>query len=234
MRKIIALASIALLLISCGGGGSDAPTPTPEPANTAPSVPSLVAPTNSLLCINNVVTFEWSASTDAENNPIVYQLQIATDNQFSQIVSTTDVSSRTQSVTLDKGKAYYWRVKATDSKNASSAYSGTFSFYTEGIAVANHLPFLPELIQPETNTTITGTAAILKWFASDADVTDVLMYDVYLGTTNPPTVKVSENRTTPTFEATSLQAVTQYYWRVVVKDNKGGETRGQVWNFRTN
>lgn len=234
MRKIIALASIALLLISCGGGGSDAPTPTPEPANTAPSVPSLVAPTNGLLCINNVVTFEWSASTDAENNPIVYQLQIATDNQFSQIVSTTDVSSRTQSVTLDKGKAYYWRVKATDSKNASSAYSGTFSFYTEGVAVANHLPFLPELIQPETNTTISGTSAILKWFASDADVTDVLTFDVYLGTTNPPTVKVSENRTTPTFEVTSLQAVTQYYWRLVVKDNKGGETRGQVWNFRTN
>jgi uncharacterized protein (DUF427 family) len=234
MRKIIYLASIALLFISCGGGGSDGPTPTPEPTNTAPTVPSLVAPTNSLLCINNAVTFEWSASTDAESNPIVYQLQIATDNQFVQIVSTTDVSSRTQAVTLDKGKAYYWRVKATDSKNASSAYSGTYSFYTEGVAVANHLPFLPELVQPEINSTISGTSATLKWFASDADATDVLTYDVYLGTTNPPTVKVGDNLTTPVFAATSLQATTLYYWKVVVKDNKGGETRGQVWNFRTN
>lgn len=234
MRNIIYLASMAFLFISCGGGGSDTPTPTPEPINTAPSVPSLVVPATSSLCINNIVAFEWGASTDAENNPIVYQLQIATDNQFSQIVSTSDVSARTHSVTLDKGKAYYWRVKATDSKNASSAYSGTFSFYTEGVAVANHLPFLPELIQPESNTTITGTAATLKWFASDADVTDVLTYDVYLGTTNPPTVKVGDNITTPTFAATSLQAATLYYWKVVVKDNKGGETRGQVWNFRTN
>jgi hypothetical protein len=234
MRKIIYLASIALLFISCGGGGSDGPTPTPEPANTAPTVPSLVAPTNSLLCINNVVAFEWSASTDTENNPIVYQLQIATDNQFAQIVSTSDVSTRTHSVTLDKGKAYYWRVKATDSKNASSAYSGTFSFYTEGVAVANHLPFLPELIQPEINTTVTGTAALLKWFASDVDVADVLTYDVYLGTANPPTVKVGENKTTTSFEASSLQPATIYYWRIVVKDNKGGETRGQVWSFRTN
>jgi len=236
MRKIIYLASIALLFISCGGGGSDGPTPTPtpEPTNTAPTVPSLVAPTNSLLCINNVVAFEWSASTDAENNPIVYQLQIATDNQFAQIVSTSDVSTRTHSVTLDKGKAYYWRVKASDSKNASSAYSGTFSFYTEGVAVANHLPFLPELIQPEINTTVTGTAALLKWFASDADVADVLTYDVYLGTANPPTVKVGENKTTTSFEASSLQPATIYYWRIVVKDNKGGETRGQVWSFRTN
>ena len=234
MRKIIYLASIALLFISCGGGGSDEPLPTPEPANTAPTVPTLVAPATSSLCINNIVAFEWSASTDTENNPIVYQLQIATDNQFGQIVSTSEISSRTHSVTLDKGKAYYWRVKATDSKNASSAYSGTFSFYTEGVAVANHLPFLPELIQPETNTTITGTTAVLKWFASDADASDVLTYDVYLGTTNPPTVKVAENRATSIFEAVSLQAATQYYWRIVVKDNKGGETRGQVWNFRTN
>jgi hypothetical protein len=234
MRKIIYLASIALLFISCGGGGSDEPLPTPEPANTAPTVPTLVAPATSSLCINNIVAFEWSASTDTENNPIVYQLQIATDNQFGQIVSTSEISSRTHSVTLDKGKAYYWRVKATDSKNASSAYSGTFSFYTEGVAVANHLPFLPELIQPETNTTITGTTAVLKWFASDADAADVLTYDVYLGTTNPPTVKVAENRATSIFEAVSLQAATQYYWRIVVKDNKGGETRGQVWNFRTN
>ncbi len=234
MRKIIYLASIALLFISCGGGGSDGPTPTPEPTNTAPTVPTLVVPATSSLCINNIVAFEWSASTDTENNPIVYQLQIATDNQFGQIVSTSEISSRTHSVTLDKGKAYYWRVKATDSKNASSAYSGTFSFYTEGVAVANHLPFLPELIQPETNTTITGTTAVLKWFASDADAADVLTYDVYLGTTNPPTVKVAENRATSIFEAVSLQAATQYYWRIVVKDNKGGETRGQVWNFRTN
>jgi hypothetical protein len=234
MRKIIYLASIALLFISCGGGGSDEPLPTPEPANTAPTVPTLVAPATSSLCINNIVAFEWSASTDTENNPIVYQLQIATDNQFGQIVSTSEISSRTHSVTLDKGKAYYWRVKATDSKNASSAYSGTFSFYTEGVAVANHLPFLPELIQPETNTTITGTTAVLKWFASDADAADVLTYDVYLGTTNPPTVKVAENRATSIFEAVSLQAATQYYWRIVVKDNKGGETIGQVWNFRTN
>ena len=234
MRNLFYLASVVFLFISCGGEGSDSDTPAPEPLNTAPTVPNLIAPTNSLLCVNNVINFEWSASTDAENNPIVYQIQISTDNQFSQIVSSTTVSSRTQSVTLDKGKAYYWRVRATDSKNASSSYSGTFNFFTEGLAVSNHLPFLPELIQPEVNTKVTGTAATLKWFASDADVGDVLTYDVYFGTANPPTGKVAENRTTPSYEATSLQPTTQYYWRVVVKDNKGGVTIGQVWNFKTN
>ncbi len=181
-----------------------------------------------------MINFEWNASTDTENNPINYQIQIATDNQFSQIVSTTNSTSLTYTATLDKGKAYYWRVKATDSKNASSAFSSTFSFYTEGVAVVNHLPFLPELIQPENSTTITGTTATLRWFASDPDTADVLIYDVFLGTSNLPTAKVAENTTSTAFEATSLQAATIYYWRVVVKDNKGGETRGPVWSFRTN
>jgi len=234
MRKIITFVCLSLSLISCGGGGSDEPAPAPEPVNTAPSIPTLVSPTNSKLCVSNALVLEWNASTDAENNPIVYQIQIATDNLFTQIVRTNEGTTRTFSITLEKGKAYYWRVRATDSKNAASAYSTTFNFYTEGIAVINYLPFLPSLIQPEINATILGATASLKWFASDVDASDVLTYDVFLGTTNPPTIKVVDNKGETTFNATSLQATTIYYWRVVVKDNKGGETRGQVWNFKTN
>ena len=220
--------------MSCGGGGSDEPTPIPEPQNTAPSVPLLVSPTNSKLCVSNALVLEWNASTDAENNPVVYQIQVATDNLFTQIVQTNEGTTRTFSITLEKGKAYYWRVKATDSKNAASAYSATFNFYTEGVAVVNYAPFLPSLLQPDINTTISGATATLKWFASDVDASDVLTYDVFLGTTNPPTVKVVDNKAETTFNAASLQATTLYYWRIVVKDNKGGETRGQVWNFKTN
>ncbi len=220
---------MSLILISCGGGSD----PTPEPQNMAPTVPSLVAPASNKLCISNVVSFEWSASTDAEKNPIVYQLQIATDNQFAQIASTTDVSIPLQTVTLDKGKAYYWRVKATDSKNASSAYSLTNSFYTEGIAVSNHIPFIPQLVSPTNDATITGTTTTLKWSGSDVDLNDVLSFDVYLGTELNPTIKVVDNKTVTSFDAT-LQATKTYYWKVVVRDNKGGEARGQVWSFKTN
>jgi hypothetical protein len=234
MRIIITFVCLSLLLTSCGGGGSDEPTPATEIQNTAPSIPLLFSPTNSKLCVSNALVLEWNASTDVENNPIVYQIQIATDNLFTQIVRTNEGITRTFSVTLDKGKAYYWRVKATDSKNAASAYSLTFNFYTEGVAVINYLPFSPSLLQPEINATISGGTATLKWFASDVDASDVLTYDVFLGTTNPPTVKVVDNKTETTFNAIALQATSIYYWKVVVKDNKGGETTGQVWNFKTN
>lgn len=231
MRKIIYSVFVGFLLFSCSGNDSSS---TPETSNTAPSVPTLTAPTNNKLCIDNVVSFEWNASTDAENNPIIYQIQIATDNQFTQIVKTAEGSSIGQTTTLNKGTAYYWRVKATDSKNSSSNYSSTYSFYTEAEAVANHLPFLPQLVQPETNSFINTTTATLKWTASDVDTNDILVFDVYFGTTNPPTAKVGSNLASTSLNTNTLQPATNYYWKVVVKDNKGGETTGQVWNFKTN
>lgn len=231
MRKIIYSTLIGCVLFSCSGGDASS---TDETTNTAPSVPTLVAPTSNKLCIDNTVSFEWNASTDAENNPINYQIQIATDNQFTQIVKTAEGTSNNQNLALNKGVAYYWRVKATDSKNASSNYSSTYSFYTEAEAVANHLPFLPQIVQPEINSFINETTAILKWTASDVDTNDVLVYDVYFGTTNPPTEKVASNSSTTSWTSTTLQVTTNYYWKVVVKDNKGGETIGQVWSFKTN
>jgi hypothetical protein len=218
------------LLLSCSGGGDE---PVIEPQNAAPSIPNLISPSLAKLCINNTVSFEWSISKDAEKHPIVYQLQIATDNQFTQIVNTSEVSNPTQTVTLDKGKAYYWRVKATDSKGASSAYSSTYSFYTEGTAIANHVPFAPQLVSPTNNSLITGTATTLKWSGSDVDATDTLSFDVYLGTDANPTTKIVENKTSTSVDATLL-ASKIYYWKVVVRDNKGGETMGQIWSFKAN
>lgn len=232
MRKNIYIIVIAsCLLISCGGGDS---SPNEEAKNTAPTVPTLVTPADNQLCVTNNLNFEWNASTDTEKNPITYQIQIATDNQFSQIVKTAVGTSNYQSLTLNKGTAYYWRVKATDSKNASSNYSATYSFYTEAEAVANHAPFLPQMVQPELNSFVNTTTVTLKWTASDVDTSDVLVYDVYFGTTAIPTIKVASNISTTSWTSSTLQAATNYYWKVVVKDNKGGETIGQVWNFKTN
>ena len=231
-NKVIFSIMVSLVLISCGGGGND-PAPAPEPKNTAPTVPLLITPVANKLCISNIVSFEWGVSIDAEKNPIVYQLQIATDNQFAQIVSTSEISNLTQTVTLEKGKAYYWRVKAIDSKNASSAYSSSNSFYTEGVAVSNHIPFIPQMLSPTNNSIISGTSTTLKWSGSDVDVNDVLSFDVYLGTESNPTTKIVDNKTVTSYDAT-LQATKVYYWKVVVRDNKGGETNGQIWSFKTN
>lgn len=234
MKKIGLYIVSLVVFYSCssGDGGSDDPSPTPI-ENSSPTTPSLNYPTNNLVCISNAINFQWNTSTDAQNDIITYQLQIATDNSFTQNLNSSNATTLSKQLTLDKGKLYYWRVKATDSKNASSNYSPTYSFYTEGEGIVNHLPFAPVIVAPIVNSIQTSGTINLSWTAVDADVTDVLTYDVYFGTMNPPTIKVASAITSKSFSVTTTSA-TNYFWKVVVKDGKGGETVGQIWNFKTN
>ncbi len=54
-----------LLFVSCGGGEESS---DPVTENKAPSIPSLVAPANNLLCIDNSVVFQWNASSDPDSD----------------------------------------------------------------------------------------------------------------------------------------------------------------------
>ncbi|UMB54540.1 SusE domain-containing protein [Lutibacter sp. A64] len=230
MKKYIYTLVLTTLLWSCGGsGGSD--SPEPEPVNNAPNIPTLKYPTNNLLCIDNTIDFEWNTATDPDGDVVSYQIQIAKDNQFTDIVQSISNTSTTRTISLDKGVAYYWRVSAKDTKNLSSSYSSVNSFYTEGEGVSNYLPFSPEIIAPTLNATVTESSAILEWNASDVD-NDPLSFDVYFGTSKTPSTIVSENQTAKTFSVDVSNSKT-YYWKVVVKDDKGGETIGQIWNFKT-
>lgn len=231
MKNYIYIAAISFSLWSCGGGGGDEPTPPPV-VNTAPTVPTLAYPTNNLLCIDNVLNFQWNASTDAEGGVITYQIEVSKNTQFSPLSHNVSSTTASKSITLEKGIAYYWRVKATDSKSAASNYSTTFSFYTEGVGITNHLPFSPALVSPALNSAQTTATVNLQWTASDVDTNDTLTYDVYFGTANPPTDVVSANQSAATLTQNVSTSKT-YFWKVVVKDGKGGQTVGQVWSFTT-
>lgn len=231
MKNYIYISIVALLLVSCSSGGDDAPVE--QAVNAAPTIPALVTPVDNKLCLDNSVVFQWNPSTDGNKDAITYQIQIAKDNSFTQIVKTAEGSGTSQTFLLEKNTAYYWRTKAIDSKSLSSDYSVTYKFYTSAEAVVNHLPFSPELVAPAVNSLLNVATTTLKWNASDVDVVDVLNYDVYFGTTNPPTTKLGDNIATQTLNV-SLDPAKEYFWKVVVRDNKGGETMGQVWKFKTN
>jgi hypothetical protein len=231
MRNLLYIAAISVSLWSCGGGGGDDPAPTP--VNTAPTVPTLTYPTNNLLCIDNVLNFTWNASTDAEGGVITYEIQVSKNNLFTQIVHTLTSTTTNKSITLEKGIAYYWRVKATDNKSAASNYSATNQFYTEGFGIVNHLPFSPVLVSPALNSVQTTATVNLQWTASDVDTSDTLTYDVYFGTDTDNLAIVSPTNQSANSLSRTVAASTKYYWKVTVKDGKGGQTIGQVWNFTT-
>jgi len=232
MKKLIYTLALSTLLWSCGGGGgSDTPPPAPE--NHAPTTPTLVYPTNNLLCIENPVECKWNTSTDSDTGDVItYLIEVAENSAFTQGKQTFNGSSLMQSVPLLEDVAYYWRVKATDGEDSSS-YSSVYKFYTYGEGIENHLPFSPELIAPTLNEVVHGapTTTNLQWTADDVD-NDALTYDVYFETGDTPTEQVATNQTATTFSVDIVTGQT-YSWKVVVNDGAGGQTIGQTWSFIT-
>ena len=181
MKKYIYFTTIGILLCACSGsGGDDTPPTPPEIINKAPSTPTQIYPANNDLCIDNTVDFSWNAATDPENDALTYVVEVSKNNTFTPVTETKTVVTTSTSISLEKGVAFYWRVKAKDSKN-SSDFSTSNSFYTEGDGITNHIPFVPELVAPSINTTEQNTTTDLKWNANDVD-NDALTFDVYFDT----------------------------------------------------
>lgn len=192
--------------------------------NTAPSIPLLKSPINNKLCIDNQVFFEWNESKDDENDAIIYNLEISKGAN----ILYYETPNLNKTIQLEKNSTYFWKVRATDSKGAIGNYSDTYKIYTSPDVVGNHLPFVPELILPSQKNFVSSYPIKLEWKASDPDVSDVLSYDVYLDAVNPPMYKLYSD-TKDTYKTNFSYSRGMYYWRVVVKDNKGGITEGPVW-----
>ncbi len=223
MKKYIYTTVVAILSVACG---EDALT------NKAPTAPNLSYPTDNLICLEKQVNLRWDEASDENGDAITYNLEVATDPEFAQMVYEYSGSGTLQTLVLENEIAYYWRVQATDGQEVSE-YSPIFRFYTEGTAVQNHLPFAPLALSPELGTIVDSGAVLLKWSASDPDTEDTLLYDVYFGTSQNLTSKIEENSSNTTKTVNTISSES-YYWKVVVKDNNGGESVGQIWNFETN
>lgn len=81
---------------------------------------------------------------------------------------------------------------------------------------------------PLNQATAVLTNPSLSWTnGSNTDQTDL-----YFGTSNPPTQKVQSNVTSTSYQPSTLNYSTTYYWTVVNK-NTVGNTQGPVWSFTT-
>ena len=245
MKKILYFSVFSLILWSCGGGGDEVLILE----NSPPTIPTPLEPTNELLCLDNLVQFKWSESTDPDLDNINYEVQISKDNTFTNITNTLKEVSTTVSVSLEKGTLYYWRVKSMDNVNESN-YSSVFSFYTEGEGISNYIPFSPELVLPELNSIIQQSTTILKWKSNDLDTADTLNFDIYFGIVRSyiedekqenlldlskyTITQDTSDSSVYSLSEISVPSSSSFYWKVIVKDGNGNETKGQVWNFKTN
>lgn len=233
LETYILLGLISFITLSCGGGDDDPPVPPPPPVNLAPTkVQTLIYPTADLLCIDNVIGFDWSNATDPENDPIKYRITIATNRGLSQIVKQQLVSNSNIIFTLEKGVAFYWNIIAIDNNNNESAATMTQAFYTSGTGNTNYAPFTAVIIGPEMGSNINAGTISLVWEGSDTDTDDVLTYDLFFGESNNPSL-LQADIANESFDVNTIAGKT-YYWKVNTIDNSGAKSIGQVWEFTTN
>lgn len=223
-----------VIALSCGGGSDDDEMqPKPDPVNLAPTaVSSLIYPTSNLLCIDNIIPFDWSDATDPENDAIKYRITVASDRNLTQIVENQIIPVSKVTINLQKGKAFYWNVIAIDSKNNESPATTTQAFYTSGNGISNHAPFSATSIAPENESNINAGTISLTWEGNDADVNDVLSYDLYFGEASDPPI-LQTDMLVETFDV-AVETGKTYYWKVNTIDDSGAKTIGQVWEFTVN
>jgi endonuclease/exonuclease/phosphatase family metal-dependent hydrolase len=137
-------------------------------------------------------------------------------------VSAGQTATSYQPPTLQFGTTYFWRV---DSIGVSGTTIGTVWSFTT--APAGSPPAAPTNPVPSDAATGVATSVGLSWTAASG----ATAYDVSFGTTNSPP-RVSAGQTATSYQPSTLQSGTTYFWRVD-SIGDGGTTIGTVWSFTT-
>ncbi|MCF8715510.1 hypothetical protein JM658_11800 [Joostella atrarenae] len=232
MQKLqyITYLSCLLLFLSCGGD-SDEPE---EPKS--PSAATLIFPLENSECTEgvisspdadiSVVTFEWNPS----NNTDSYQLTIK-DLETTR-TQTFDTQSAFQEVTLSRGTPYSWYVASVNSTTLESVVSETWKFYNADEGAISYPPFPADLIEPTPGSTLysSNTTISFIWEAADID-NDIVGYNVFMGSNNPPTTSIADNTSEETLTyATPSTGV--YYWLVKTTDSNGNISTSEISQFK--
>jgi formylglycine-generating enzyme required for sulfatase activity len=196
--------------------------------NSPPAVPSSPSPANAATSVSISPTLSWTCS-DSDGDVLSYDVFFSTSNPPTTQVATAQVGTILPRAGLANSRTYYWKVNVKDSKGAGT--SGTVWSFTT-VSVANNPPAVPSSPTPANAAMEISTSPTLSWTCSDPDG-DVLTYDVYFGTSNPPTNQVATGQSVASLSRSGLSNSTTYHWKVVAKDNKGASTSGSVWSFTT-
>lgn len=226
---------ISLILISCSGeetlDSTDDIPGTGKPINKAPSPPILISPQSDQACTYSSMTFEWEPSSDPEGTGVSYEFEVSEKQDFTDLYKALETNNTFVSLELEKGSTYYWRVLSKDEEGNESQHFEIRSFFTEPNLTYNSIPQNPNSENPLNNSTVDQSLSELEWTSLDED-SDVLAFDVYFGTTNPPPL-VQEDLDETSFEV-DLSEATTYYWQIIAKDTRGAKAIGPIWKFNIN
>ncbi len=221
MRYLSRLMIIFLLL-----GCAKEKIPVPEAA-------TLLAPADNDLCTTaqvidatqSQVTFQWSSALHTDS----YTLYIENKNTGQQFSFAT--TFLTKSLPLARASTYSWWVVSQSEATEETGQSAVWTFYLEGAAQANSLPYPAFLISPADAAVVSPGTISLQWNGRHPNGAP-LQYEVYVGT--QPT-NMTKKAGPQTANAYNFQAVagSNYYWQVIAIDPEGDESASAIYHFQT-
>ena len=230
MKQIVFITCLAFLLFGCSDTTDDGPITGNGGAQDPAIGVQLIFPQEGSLCnegenptpTESTVFFEWEPNDNAEN----YTLTI--ENLGTGSVVQFQTADFIFPVTIPRAEAFRWFVQY-ELQNETKE-SAIWNFYNAGPGVETYPPFPAEIMSPSMAQTIATTnTLILQWSGSDVD-NDVVGYDVYFGTNNPPSLNandISANQLT-----VSVASGNTYYWNIITKDAEGNSSESGVFQFR--
>lgn len=201
--------------------------------NTLPSSPAIIYPANNATNVESEnLTITWTESTDAENDPVTYNVYLGTDKNSMTLEASNLINLEyTIPYTLADQQKYYLSVKAVDGYDGSEV-ANTNSPYTFTVEnYINDAPGAVTLSTPENNSVNTTCNVTLKWYKPYDKDGDVLYYDVYLDNNPTPATLIASGLTSLSKTVELENRYSTYYWKVVAKDNNGGQSESPVYSF---
>ena len=227
--------------------------------NLPPTTPVQTDPADGAQVSSKTPSLTITNSTDPNGDPITYHFEVydtdpSSGSGISPIITqdvANDPSGSTSlaiTQTLTENKTYWWRVQADDGTggaNATSAWTGTWTFFVNTV---NDPPLPPQLTEPvdgSTVQTVQPTLTVNNTTDPEGDPIS-LYYEVSTDPTFADTTQtVATSQAVPQVSGTSttdwvvdaaqrLKYGTDYYARAYAEDNLGAQsTYSNINHFTT-
>lgn len=173
-------------------------------------------------------TLSWECH-DPDGDELFYDLYLGqADGQLINIARNLRTKHYFYKL-FENNKTYIWKVVARDIHGAfTSSDIWTFTVKLND----NKPPVSPFNPIPANLAVVNKENVALSWQCYDPDG-DPLTYDIYFakgdGLLEPVAIGIDVRE----YHINGLDDKSSYQWKVVAKDNRGGESESRIWNFTT-
>ena len=199
---------------------------TTREVNSPPDAPVVLNPPSLGTNIPVQPTLQWLCN-DVDNDPLTFDVYLGIAPNLQALATGISAKSFDITTPLAYQTEYSWYVVAHDPTHVTTGSTWTFT-----TRVSNYPPGIATNPSPANGANNIGTNGSLSWTGNDVDPGDVLTYDVYFGTTDPPPL-LQAGVPTNSYTVPNLDYAVHYYWRIDTWDDHGGHSQGLLWSFTT-